>query len=134
MRLAFVDWIPWDYRVDSAYQMPLGGSQSALCYLTEELAKLRHEVFLFTYTSMPGDCHGVQCVSLRQPVPLELIHSLDAMIVLNGTGQGRALRSQLAAPTRLILWTQHAHDQPAMQPLHDQSERDVYDAIVVISD
>ena len=37
MRLAFVDPIDWDYTVQTAFERPLGGSQSALCYLTAAL-------------------------------------------------------------------------------------------------
>src|SRR5437868_1380950 len=110
MRLAYLDSMPWDIRVDSAYQMPLGGSHSALCYLTEEMAKLGHEVFLMTYTSTPGACRGVQCVTLRQSLSLPLIHSLDAVIALNSVRQARAIQPLLAKKTRLILWTHHAHD------------------------
>lgn len=133
MRLTFADIIPWDYRVDTPYRRPLGGSQSALCYLAEALAELGHEVSLLTFTTEPGRCRGVECLSLHQPVSLAWLHSQDAVILLNSAGQAQAMRQQMGPKTRLILWTQHAHDQPAMQALHDPQERDSYDAIVVIS-
>ena len=40
MHLAFFDRIGWDYGADTPYVQPLGGSQSALCYLAAELVKL----------------------------------------------------------------------------------------------
>jgi glycosyltransferase involved in cell wall biosynthesis len=133
MKFAFADFLAWDYKIDSAYQMALGGSQSALCYLAEALAKQGHEVFLLNHTSDPGLSRNVMCLSL-EAVPKQLLQSLDALIVLNLAGRGIELRSLIGDNTRLILWTQHAHDQPAMQALHNPVERDVYDGFAFVSD
>jgi len=38
MKIAFLDNIGWPYLVESAYESPMGGTQSAVCYLAEELA------------------------------------------------------------------------------------------------
>jgi glycosyltransferase involved in cell wall biosynthesis len=131
MRLAFMDRSGWNFHVESPYLMPLGGSHSALCYLAEHLAQANHEVFVVTYTTAPGIYRGVHCMSLLQNVE---IPSLDAVIMLNDPFKASAMREQLGPRTRLILWTQHAHDLPAMQPLRDPLERDAFDAIVVISE
>ncbi len=104
MKIAFADFIAWDYKIDSAYQMALGGSQSALCYLAEGLAQQGHEVFLVNHTSDPGISRNVMCLSL-EAVSVQLLQSLDALIVLNLAGQGMQLRSLIGDKTRLILWT-----------------------------
>ena len=44
--VAFVDFAAWDYTVESPLLEPLGGSQSALCFLALELARLGHEMDL----------------------------------------------------------------------------------------
>jgi len=44
------------------------------------------------------------------------------------------VKSNLGENTLLILWTGYAHDQPAVQALHDPSERNAYDGIVLISE
>jgi glycosyltransferase involved in cell wall biosynthesis len=138
MRLAFFDGIRWDYRADSAYRIPLGGSQSALCYLTEEMARLGHEVFLLTHTSAPGLCNGVHCRPLDQPQDVPWIESLDAIIVLNAVGDGKQLRSTLAdlpsVRAKLLLWMQYGAEQLTTQALADPAERSAWDKIVVISD
>jgi glycosyltransferase involved in cell wall biosynthesis len=138
MRLAFFDGIPWDYRADSAYCTALGGSQSAVCFLTEELASLGHEVFLLTHTSAPGLCQGVHCLSLDQSQEVEWLQSLNAIIVLNAAGEGRLLRNTLAnvsaVRAKLILWMQNGAEQPATRSLADPSEQSAWDKIVVISD
>lgn len=46
MRLTFVDPCRWDYDVDTPFERPLGGSQSALAYLTAALAGRGHDVVL----------------------------------------------------------------------------------------
>jgi glycosyltransferase involved in cell wall biosynthesis len=43
-------------------------------------------------------------------------------------------RNTVGSKARLVLWTQHAHDQPAVQPLRDPRERRAYDAIAFVSD
>jgi hypothetical protein len=73
------------------------------------------------------------CLSL-DGVPVQLLQSLDALIVLNLAGQGMQLQSLIGDKTRLILWTQHAHDQPAVQELQNPAEQDVYDGFAFVSD
>lgn len=133
MKIAFADFIGWDYKVESVYHMVLGGSQSALCYLAEALTAQGNEVFLLNHTSVPGMSRGVMCLSL-DTVPVQLVQSLDALIVLNFAGQGIQLRPLLGNKTRLVLWTQHAHDQPGVQALQNPAERDIYDGIALVSD
>ena len=54
MRLAFADFIHWDYNLESVYQSPMGGTQSAECYLAEAMAAQGHQVHMLTNTSAPG--------------------------------------------------------------------------------
>ncbi|MBD2125285.1 glycosyltransferase family 4 protein [Microcoleus sp. ZQ-A2] len=133
MRIAFIDPITWEYNIASAYQMPMGGSESALCYLAEALAKQGHQVFLLNNTSVPGKSRGVICLPLNT-VPQQILQSLDAVIVLKVAGQGTHIKPLIAENTRLILWTQHAHDQPSVQTLQNPVERDIYDGIALVSD
>jgi glycosyltransferase involved in cell wall biosynthesis len=133
MKIAFVDFLAWDYKIASAYKMALGGSQSALCYLAEAVAQQGHEVFLLNHTSDPGLSRNVMCLSL-EAVPKQLLQSLDALIVLNVAGRGIKLKSLIGDNTRLILWTGHAHDQPDVQELQNPAERDVYDGFAFVSD
>lgn len=132
MKIAFLDFTPWDYAVSSPYESPLGGSQSALCYLAEELARRGHEVFLLNNTSRPGPSRGVTCLSLRG-VPESLLTSLNVAVVLNNARAGCEIKDLLSSATRLVLWTQHAHDQPAMQALHETTVCRVYDSFALVS-
>jgi protein O-GlcNAc transferase len=133
MRIAFITRATLDFGVESAYQTPLGGSESALCYLAEALALLGNEVFLLNNTMAPGLSRGVRCLRGESQV-LKSLEPLDALIVQNFGGQTAELRFLITSTTSLVLWTQHAHDQPAMRPLHDPAEHGAYNGIAFVSE
>jgi glycosyltransferase involved in cell wall biosynthesis len=133
MRIAFVDITHWDYNIDSPYQRPMGGSQSALCYLAEELAKRGHEVSLFNATSQVSIARGVTCAPAEK-VSAATWKDQDFVVVQNFADSAADLRPLLRNEAKLILWTQHAHDQPAMKGLSNPHLRDAHDAFVFVSD
>lgn len=130
MRICFIDFAPWDYDVSTPFERPLGGSQSAMCYLAIELAEAGHEVTVVTNTTKP-DCEyeGVKC-SFALPSQ----SSIDIMVALNAPTHGSKLRSALSSSTRLVLWTQHAGNQPVMRRMAEAEHRDIWDDIVCVSD
>lgn len=133
MRLCFIDYTRWDYNVDEPTLKPLGGSQSALCYLATELAKAGHEVTVMTGTERPGRVSGVECLNIDHCHGLFFLGRVfDAVIVLNSGGSSH-LRSVLPASTKLILWTQHEPIQPAMRKLGLPEVSERWDGIVCVS-
>ncbi len=134
MNIVFLDFIPWDFDVETPLHRPLGGSQSAMCYLATALARRGHRVSLVNHIAQPRRVANVDCHSLGN-LPATVLGSCDAAIVLNGPGDhGARLRSHLSKNALLILWTQHAHDQPAMTSLAQPEIRGSWDYIVCISD
>lgn len=138
MKIAFLDFSDWEYQIDSPYQIPLGGSQSALCYLAAALAKLGHEVFLLNGISEATKSRGVICLPWQQVLAANsayqsLVESWDVLIVLNQAGAGVKLRKILAKHTRLVLWTQQVPHLDVMQGLRDKNEQAVYDGIAFVS-
>src|SRR5437764_454148 len=114
---------------------PLGGSQSALCYLAVELARRGHHVRVITRISEPRDVLGVRCIPLLGVTANEFAQPCDALIALNGPAElGPMLRPHLPASTRLVLWMQHAFDQPATKALQTPAGRQAWDRIVCISE
>ncbi len=134
MRIVFADSIDWDFNIDTPYRQPLGGSQSALCYLAEELARAGHEVALLNRTTAPGMVRGVTCVSLHGDWQQAFSPPPDALVYFNAAGWGDRLTPLLARGTRVVLWTQHADDQDAMGALRDRRAHDRYHAIAYVSD
>lgn len=137
MRICFVDLAPWDYDVATPTRKPLGGSQSALCYLSVALAKAGHKVTALTGKIMtPAFVQGVNCGNAETSCKQEFFGNLkfDAVIVLNAAGYGAEFRSIVPSSTRLILWTQLASNQIAMRKLSTPAIRDAWDDIVCVSD
>jgi len=133
MNLAFFDPINWNYDVGTPYERPLGGSQSAMCYLAVALAARGHAVTFYTATTRPRVYQDVNCRSCEN-ISREDLAKHDAMISLNGPADlCLTVRPFLPARCRLILWTQHAHDQPAMFPLQRPEVRAGWDAIACVS-
>jgi glycosyltransferase involved in cell wall biosynthesis len=134
MNIAFLDTVGWDYDVSTPYQRPLGGSQSALAYLAAELARRGVRVTLYGGAYWPREVLGVRCVPAFGVPPEEYGQAFDALIVLNGPAEFcLGLRPHLAPGTPLVLWTQHAADQPAMRALQQSGVRQGWDAIVCVS-
>jgi glycosyltransferase involved in cell wall biosynthesis len=133
MRVAFACFSPFPFRVDTAYETPLGGSESAVCYLAEALAAQGHEVFLLNGCSTPALSRGVQCGPLSDQAVRDLL-PLDAFVVITLAGKGREFRALLGPETPLVLWIHLPDDQPAVQGLDDPAERAAYDAFVMVSD
>ena len=78
MKIGFLDTYTWDYNIETPYCKPLGGTQSAICYLAEALAAQGNEVFLLNNTSESGMWRGVDCRRrVGDKSNLELLRSLD---------------------------------------------------------
>jgi glycosyltransferase involved in cell wall biosynthesis len=135
MNWVFLDFIRWDYDVATPLARPLGGSQSALCYLALALARRGQQVTTLTGTTSPRSISGVQCLRYED-IPAALFAPANTMtVVLNGPADMAAAVREAIPPGRpLILWTQHAHDQPAMLPLRDPACMALWDRILCISD
>jgi protein O-GlcNAc transferase len=133
--LCFVDASPLDFRPDTPDRRALGGSQSGFCYLVRRLAARGHRVTTLTGTHEPGAVDGVIALGHANDVPRHLAGKrFDAVIALNDSGSAAAYRAVLAPDVPVILWTQHAHDQPAMLGLKDRALAGRWRAIVAISD
>jgi len=132
MKIAFIDPIPWDYTPLTPRERPLGGSQSALCYLAMTLVEQGHEVSLLNNVATPGDYAGVRCSGFAGGIDAAFLRSRDAVVVLNGA-MGKQLRAG-GVSTRLVLWSQHAADQAAVQALKDVNERLAWDGFFLVSD
>ncbi|MCY7381731.1 MAG: tetratricopeptide repeat protein [Microcoleus sp. CAN_BIN18] len=135
MKIGFLDTYTWDYNIETPYREPLGGTQSAICYLAEALAAEGNEVFLLNNTSEPGMSRGVDC--RRRVVDksnLELLRSLDFLVIVNMVGKALEIKPLLGEDTKLILWI---HNEPGfvfLQEFNNKAEVNACDAFVFVSD
>jgi glycosyltransferase involved in cell wall biosynthesis len=134
MNWVFIDPLPWDYDVATPLARPLGGSQSALCYLARALSRRGHTVATLTATTRPREIEGVRCWN-REHFPLSLFSKPQTIAVeLNGPADiATQFRTLIPSSVPLVLWTQIAHNQPIMMPLADPVCASSWDRIVCVS-
>lgn len=131
MRIVFYDRTPVDYTPETPFLRPLGGSESAQCYLSIELARLGHAVALVTNTSVPGTYRGVQCSNHRDKDVIALLNGADIIVAANES-LGRSLKDQ-GVHRPMVLWVGHAHDQPAVKGLESSRERKAWSGYAFVS-
>lgn len=132
MKIGFFNYHPMAYDVETPLREPLGGSESAMCYLAVELAKLGHEVVLFRRFSGEYFKKGVFHAPIRKVVD----RPLDTLVIQNTPYPGAQLRIKglIDSSVKLVLWSQHASNQPPVELLKEKKFRDVFDKFVLISD
>ncbi|WP_165772284.1 glycosyltransferase [Niveispirillum lacus] len=134
MKLGFLDTTFGDYTPHTVRAAPLGGMQSAACYLALALARAGADVTLVNGTATPGAVDGVMCRHHRT-MPLSLLAQFDVLVVMGGCDREGALnlRGAMTHGQKLVLWTQHAGDQPSVANLSDATTAAVWDAFVFVS-
>ena len=133
MRIAFLDPVGWQYSVDTPYERPFGGSQSAICYLAVELAKLGQRVTIFNSNPSTTQRHGVELRNISEVRSTAYLNGFDAVVVINGA-IGRWLRRDVGANVPLVFWNHHSHDQPAVQELRRPFERKSWTGFAFVSE
>ncbi len=125
----------WDYVIHTPRSSPLGGSQSSLCYLAEELVTLGHDVTLFNHTQTPCRSRGVNCFNLRHAHLIEFSY-YDVIIALNeGSAHfAKYLRAGAGERPLMFCWSQHNHDQPAVEELVHPAAHDAWNGFVLVSE
>ena len=135
MDIVFIDATAWAYDPDTPFERPLGGSQSAVCYLTPELAKLGHRVTLATRAAEPKLVREVRCQPI-QDMGDGVLRNADCVVQLSGVIHARLaeLKAMCRPDTLHILWTPHAHDQPAVANLAQPEIRALVDGFALVSE
>ncbi|MEG4110507.1 MULTISPECIES: hypothetical protein [unclassified Microcoleus] len=104
MKIRFLDTYTWHYNIETPYREPLGGTQSAICYLAEALAAQGNEVFLLNNTSELGMWRGVDWRRrVEDKSNLELLRSLDFLVIVNIVGKALKVKPLLGHHIKLIL-------------------------------
>jgi glycosyltransferase involved in cell wall biosynthesis len=132
MQIGFINFSGLKYDTNTPYKKPLGGSESTMCYLSEELAKNGQQVTLFTGVNRKATVRGVKCLPLNK-LSEDTLKALDVLVVQNSPLQGFQIKPLLRPATKLVLWIGHAHDQPAVQPMYKKEICNAYDAFVFVS-
>jgi glycosyltransferase involved in cell wall biosynthesis len=132
VRILFLHRTIVDYTTETPYLQAIGGTESALAYLAAELAALGHRVQLLTNTSAPGTYRGVECLNHRAALTRALVDAANVIVVSNESA-ARELRDKFGAAKPLVLWCQHADDQPAIADLEYARERKAWNGFAFVS-
>jgi glycosyltransferase involved in cell wall biosynthesis len=132
MKIVFLDTSSFDFTVETPFERALGGSQSAACYLAIELARLGHAVALVSNTSAPGHYRGVECPGISG-FSSQFLNRFDVVVAMS-FARAIALRSERGITAPLVLWTQHAVDQAAIQDLRRLRERKAWAGFAFVSE
>jgi glycosyltransferase involved in cell wall biosynthesis len=122
MRLAFISKRTPGFTTRTPLRQPLGGTQSALCYLCAELAQRGHEVSLFTTISTAVEEDGVRCLPHGYDLAATVRAERPDVVVFSQLEEDtRTLRRALNVPT--VTWYATApdfrqHNGPALDA-HD---------------
>ena len=131
MKISFLDPIVWDYNVQTPLTQPLGGSQSALCYLASQLARRGHDVSLTNNTTTTGDYNGVRCVRWAEGANTISLNRADVVIVLNAIWALKLRGAGVRVP--LVLWAHNPHYESLVQSLGHSEERDAWTGFAFVS-
>lgn len=139
MKLAIFD-PSWEYTLNTPYNEPLGGTQSAICYFLEEMASRGHEVFLFNKKTGDKNIEQIRGVThVNAAIWFEFIKKnnliFDLIIISCIATELLQIKFTLnESKTMFALWTGHDIDQEASKILKDKKNVDLIDLFIFVSD
>ena len=132
MRVCFLD-INGKYNALSPLHSPLGGTESAICYLARALARRGHEISILNKTDMPGEYGQVYSLNTDKSLNIEYLNSRDVIICSNAAVLGKNFKDS-GITTALVFWTGHDSNQPAVKDLALEEIRSAWTKLVLVSD
>ena len=108
----------------------LGGTESAIVYLAEALARLGHRVVVLNHCETPTEYQGVEYARWETLATRALADRPDVLV---GVRYWQLIGRARLAPLQL-LWTGDAFDQPFLEGLADPAARAQIDFLMLQSD
>jgi glycosyltransferase involved in cell wall biosynthesis len=135
VNIVFIDATALAYDPNTPFERPLGGSQSAACYLAPELVKLGHRVTLVSRGVKPKLVRGVYCQPLSG-MDDSVLRNADSVVHLSGFDRASLaeLKARCRPDARQIVWTGHAHDRGAVATLARPEVQALIDGFALVSE
>ncbi len=89
---------------------------------------------VWTHTHTDGIYRGVACLSIHRLTSTAARRGADVWVVINTADIAEWLRDQVGRGARIVLWTHHAANQPAIEKLADPIVRGAHDEYVFVSE
>lgn len=136
MKIALFD-SEHSYNLDTPYNEPLGGTESAIVYFLEEMKTRDHDVYLFNKCDKIDNCRGV--IQVPSSTYYDFIKNnklhFDIIIVSRLPHELFNLKHRLNSPSTVFcLWTGHDIDQYVSTLLKEVMLRDAVDKYIFVSE
>jgi len=132
MKIAFLDGSHLAYGAATPFQRPLGGTQSAVCYLAASLARRGHDVTLFNNSREPTEALNVKVHPHFRASEAVRYNQFDVLVLVS-IPAGRRLR-QSGVSTALVHWQHQSTSSRLVSDYAVEGEREAWDRIVFVSD
>jgi glycosyltransferase involved in cell wall biosynthesis len=133
VKILFICFSTLKFDVLTPFEAPLGGTESALAYLSVALAKLGHDISLMRNTEI--DDTGTVIEGVRHlKISEDVVHLDPDVVIITSAPMAAPGVKKLLPRAKLILWNHMRPDQPAMQYLFKEEFRKDVDRIVYVSD
>jgi glycosyltransferase involved in cell wall biosynthesis len=132
MKIGFINYTPIKHTAETPFKKPLGGSESAMSYLAIGLAALGHRVNLYCRIDKVAIIRNVLHIPINA-VSKKTLKGLDFLIIQNTPWYAKDLSRLVSSKTKIILWTQHASDQPFVSCLKEDSYKKLFRAFFFVS-
>ncbi|TWD46866.1 glycosyltransferase involved in cell wall biosynthesis [Agrobacterium vitis] len=119
------------YTPASPLNKPMGGTESAVVYLSAALVRAGAKVTLLNNPEVEAVIDGVHLVPNDKIKP-GLIDRCDALVVVS-TAVGSRIRASFGNKVPLLLWCHLDTDQPFIGALREEKERQAWNAYVMVS-
>lgn len=129
MKILFLCLSGLKFDVTTPETEPLGGSESAICYLSQELAKLGHDITMASRESKDFTLRGVKHKNANIFNPRS--SHFDFIVVINSLAPFEGLKR--FSKSINILWCHMMPDQPAMHGINNHNTQASIDRIVYVS-
>ena len=131
MKIAFVDTSGLSYTPATPFSRPLGGTQSAACFLSTALAAQGHAVSLMLTGATEEVVLGVRCTGFDIESCAAELNAQDAVIVLTTPIAARLRQAGVVVP--LINWQHKAVGSNGAAPFAEPAERASWTTTVFVS-
>ncbi|ALL13540.1 glycosyltransferase family 4 protein [Caulobacter henricii] len=131
MKIAFIDTSGLTYTPETPFLQPLGGTQSAACFLSSALAAQGHKVSLLSPGAPEALVMGVRCAGFDFGTAAAELNDHDAVIVLTTPIAARLRQAGVTAP--LLNWQHKAVGSNGAAPFAEPDERAAWTSTIFVS-
>lgn len=132
MKIAFVDTSGLVYTPETPFSRPLGGTQSAACFLSSALSAQGHLVSLMMTGASQQIVMGVRCEPFDIDTCAAELNTQDAVVVLSAPIAAHLRQVGVVAP--LICWQHNATNSSRSKPFGEPAEKASWTTSVFVSD